>query len=113
MTERKFDRSEAQAMRKRGISYQVISDALGVTRSTVREALNGRGLPGSIDLRRRPMGVGPVLSAGPDCQFVKHHVYRKPRQLIDRAAIRRILDERRGGIPIDSLRVLIRMEAQP
>ena len=44
-----------------------------------------------------------IMGAGADFQFIEPHVFRTIRRVIDRDAIRQILANREGGIPIDSL----------
>ena len=104
---RAFDLKEALDMRRQGMTYGMIGERFGVSGSATWYNLRNHREPSD---RRR---VADIIGAGPDGAFIEPHVYRKPRPILDYAAIDKILADRNGSIPIDSLRVLIRMEAQP
>ena len=102
--------AEARAMADAGLSHRLIAKHFGVSEPTIGRALNAamRARHAEYYRERRVSEKEPdIMGAGADFQFIEPHIYRTPRAIIDREAIRRILDERRGDIPIDSLMVLV------
>ncbi len=107
MTARKFIvTDEIRELRAGGMSIREIAEIYGVGETTVSDALSGvkriRDQSGRYKPRREV-----CHGAGPDYAFIVRWTKRPVRQLIDAAAIRRILDERRGGIPIAELLAVI------
>ena len=98
--------AEPRAMAEAGLSHRLIAKHFGVSEPTIGRALNAamRARHAEYYRERRVREKEPdIMGAGADFQFIEPHVFRTIRRVIDRDAIRQILANREGGIPIDSL----------
>ena len=102
------DCEEARRLQREGMTYAEIGARLGITRHYVRVAL----VPGVRERdaeksrarhARKGDRVASVDRVKTDRQFVEPHRRRPVRQIIDREAIRQIIAERNGSIPVAEL----------
>ncbi len=117
--------SEAKRMRASGMSIRTIAKTFGKARETVCDALDESGEHAkrrqsqkekrarlAFDRANKAPGAdSKIFGAGPDGGFIAAHRPRRIAQTINREAVTRILAERRGDIPLDELRIMLRGEA--